>query len=134
MKKLISFLSLAALMGFAASPVITSKQVTFKWSVDPADLGGMTTNQYYTNIVFNLLSVTNCAIPTNQWPVVAAYPASSFPSPDGVNWTNTITIDGFTRFYLIQVSNQNGGLAPFSSVATWVPSPQAGTQPRVSGP
>lgn len=119
---------------FAASPVTTSKSITFKWSPDPADLGGMTTNDYYTNIVFNLLSVTNCAIPTNQWPVVATFLASSFPSPDGVNWSNNFTIDGFTRFYLIQAANLNGGSGPFSSVFAWVPSPHAGTQPKVFGP
>lgn len=129
------FVLLLLSVGLATAPLAaTPKPITFKFSVNPADLGGMSTNDYYTNIAFNVLSVTNCTIPTNQWPVVTNYLASSFPSPDGVNWSNTIVIDGNTRFYLIQAVNLNGGSGPFSSVATWVPSPPAGTQPKVSGP
>lgn len=131
MKRLLLLLPFTLL---AASPVTAPKQVTFKWSLNPADLGGLSTNDYYTNIVFQLYSVTNCAIPTNQWPIVAAWSASSFPSPDGVNWTNAVTIDGNTRFYLIQAVNLNGGFGPFSSVSVWVPTPPVGTQPKVYGP
>ena len=135
MKRLSSLaLVLVALTVLAVAPTVTPKEVSFQWRPNPLDLGGMTTNQYYTNIVFNVLSVTDCTIATNLWPIVTNWTASTFPSVDGVNWTNTVTIDGATRFYLIQASNKNGGSAPFSSVATWVPSPPQGFNPKVYGP
>ncbi len=136
MKRIATLLSACAvaLRLWAAVPASTPKTVTFKWQANPADLGGMSLSDYYTNITFIVYSVTNCTIPTNLWPVVTNWQASTFPSSDGVNWTNSITIDGSTRFYLISVANGNGGASPPSSVATWVPSPPVGFQPRVYGP
>src|SRR4051812_11034877 len=110
MKKLSAFvlIALVALSLWAAAPATSPKLVTFKWQLNPADLGGMTTNQYLTNITFSLLSVTDCTIPTNQWPVITNWLASTFPSADGANWTNAVITDGATRFFLIQVANGNG--------------------------
>jgi hypothetical protein len=134
MRKITALVSLIALAALAVVPTTSPKLVTFQWKPDPAAFGGLSTNDYYTNILFRVLSVTNCTIPTNLWPVTTQWVASTFPSTDGVNWTNTVVADEVTRFYLIQVANQNGGFSPFSSVALWVPTPQPGTQPRILNP
>ncbi len=134
MKRIAALLSICAIAALAAIPFPPKVSVVWKWSPNPADFGGLTTNDYYTNILFILYSSPNCTIPTNLWPVTTNWQASTFPSTDGVNWTNSVNIDGATRFYMISVANGNGGASPFSSVAPWLPTPPPGTNPRVLNP
>jgi len=134
LKKLILSIWLVGAVALAVVPVTTPKIVSFQWSPNAADFGGLSTNEYYTNIFVRLLGVTNCTIPTDLWPVTTQWQASTFPSVDGVHWTNQVVNDGVTRFYLVSVANGNGGASPFSSVAPWVPVPPPGTSPQILNP
>lgn len=119
-------ISLISLTAFATPPQPRSVPLAWTWTVNPADLGGMSTNDYLTNIVFSLYSVTNCTIPTNQWPVVTNWQASTFPVAADGGWTNVVVVDTSTRFYLLSVGGVNGSTSPFSNLAVLVATPQSG--------
>ncbi len=122
--KYLATLLLIGLTALSAVPTGTPRQVTWFWMPNTNDFGGMTTNQYFTNIVFRLYSVADCTVPTNQWPVIASWLAAGFPAYDG-NWTNYVNADGLTRFYLLTAGGVSGQ-SPFSNLAVWVPIPPSG--------
>lgn len=121
--------SVIGLISFAAGgPQLQNLFVLFYWPLDPTDLGGLSTNDYMTNIVFNLYSSTNVSAPVQTWPLLLSVPGQSY-LPQGLpgsTWSNAINVDSYPRFYVLQVSNQNGGVSPFSQVAPWVPNPGQG--------
>jgi len=114
----LSVLLLSAASVLAAGPA-TPKTIWWKRFFDNSQFGGMTTNQFSTNVNFQVLSVTDCTIPTNSWPVLTNYQASTFLSFNGF-WTNTVVADGATRFYLMRVGVVNFS-SPFSDPFVWVP-------------
>jgi hypothetical protein len=87
-------------------------------TLDSSTFGGLSTNDYLTNITILIYSSPDCTVPTNQWPIVAVYPASQFLNQGlpPVYWTNQLAVDGATRFYLMQSTNGNGAFGPFSRV------------------
>lgn len=119
------------LLFLAAGAVLADsfKTVSFRWLPRPSELGGLSTNDLTTNYVFILFSSTNVTTPQSNWPAIATWPAEQFTNqgPAGSWWTNQLLIDESTRFYLLSISNRNGGASPFSSPAVWVPAPAAGT-------
>lgn len=127
MKK--SLLLLPLLLLAAAPSPITPHQLEFDWLPDNTSFGGLSTNEFYQYITFNIYSVTDVTTPTNNWPLVTNYLASDFPSFDG-HWTNTINIDGNTRFYMMNVGVANGN-SPFSPVFTSIPIQKPGVIKRV---
>jgi len=118
MKKLFILLLSALAIAFVPGPP-TAKTIWWQWNFDNTMFGGMTTNQFSTNVFFQVRSVTDCTIPTNSWPVTTNYQASTFLSYNGW-WTNKVTADGSTRFYLMSVGVANG-TSPFSDLFVWVP-------------
>lgn len=101
---------------------------SFKWLPDQTQMAGLSTNEYSTNITVTIVSTVNVATPTNQWPVVAAFPMSVFMTqgPPGTIWTNQLAMDGLSRFYAIVMTNGNGGSSPFSNLAPGLTAPVAG--------
>lgn len=106
------------------APVIPAKaqlqSVTLQLQmiVDTNSLAGLSLADYCTNQWLEVLSSTNAATPTNQWPTLAWFPASQFLN-QGLPptwWTNQMLVDTSTRFYLCRCTNGSGALGPFSSV------------------
>lgn len=112
----------AAILGLAAVPSNTVTLV-FTMQIDPNTLGGASASVIGSNFTAVIYSTTSVTTPTNQWPVVATIPAGpliSTQGPPGTLWTNQITTDTSTRFYLLQWTNTvNGGAGPFSPVALY---------------
>lgn len=120
MKKLLCLLPLFALPLYAAG---TTTNVTFyfRWP-GPVDLGGLSTNDYMTNITFRLYSSTNASTPINQWQLYSAWQGSAFilQGPFNSQWSNTIPVE-FTgaRFFALKAYSpkaSGGGESPFSAV------------------
>jgi hypothetical protein len=105
---------------FCASAQTTNLNVLWKWSPDLASLGGLSTNDYMTNLVFTLYSSTNATVPLTNWIVVTNWPAVPFlaQGPPGTMWTNRIAWDQQTRFYVMKAKEVLGGEeSPFSNQA-----------------
>jgi len=126
----VSVLSLGILIALAAPPA-TTVTIPMKWMPDPANMAGLSTNDYCTNIVALILSTTNVNQPTNQWPVVASVPVPNLllQGQPGTIWNYTLQMDGQSRFYAIVMTNGNGGSSPFSNLAPGLTAPTAGTIP-----
>lgn len=135
MKTAIALL-LTSLSLLAAPP---SVPVTFGWVWAPsqAEMAGLTTNAYSTNIAFVIVSTTDVSQPTNTWPVMAVWPATQFTNqgPVGSLWTNQIPFDGSSRFFALIVSNTTSGtVSPFSNLAPWFQSSVAGVIKSIRSP
>lgn len=111
---------------FGGSPAPQPLSFTWQWNPNPADLGGLSTNDYLTNISFTLWTTTNVTLPVTSWSSATNWQASSTPNDGTGNWTGVATIDGQTRFYLLTVNALGGGQSPFSNQANWVAKPLAG--------
>jgi hypothetical protein len=111
-------------IGLALTPLGVSAQntvtITTSLALDNTQMGGMSTNDYCTNLVLVIYSSKNITTPTNLWPVVQVTPCSQL-LPQGLPptpWTNALAIDNSTRFYSAQVTNYNNEAGPFFPV--WV--------------
>jgi len=127
MKKYLALIGMVAFVGLAAGTA-SNRTLQFKWAPNPVDLGGMSTNDYCTNITIVAFSVTDCTVPTNLWPAVASWPATYFlnQGPPGSQWAAVVQTDQSVRFYMLAATNGSGVASPFSNAATWVPAPPAG--------
>jgi|SRR5579872_528532 len=96
--------------------------------VNPASFGGLSTNDYLTNVTLVLYSSTNAATPMTNWQAVAAWPASQFltQGPAGSWWTSAVPSSATAAFYSLQSTNGSGASSPFSYPAVWLPSSPAG--------
>jgi hypothetical protein len=85
-------------------------------------MGGLSTNDYCTNLVLVIVSVKNITVPTNLWPVVQVTPVTQLlpQGPPPTWWTNTLAIDNSTRFYSGYVTNYNNEAGPFFPVWTYL--------------
>jgi hypothetical protein len=120
MKKALVTLAISALA------VIISAGATLYFRFQPGsagELGGLSTNDWLTNITLNVSFSTNVAIPITNWPVVASYPAAQFltQGPAGSWWTSSIPSAASAGFYTIQPTNGNGTIGPFSYPGVWLP-------------
>lgn len=123
MKKLIALSVLIVALSLNAGTT-NVHSVTFGWRWIPAtvDFGGLSTNDYLTNIAFRLYTTTNITQPTTLWRVVTNWPGAPLLSqgPLGSMWTQSLSADGFTRFYALTATSTaapESGESPFSGVA-----------------
>lgn len=127
--KYLAILFCCSAISLQAAPPAVSITLSFKWYPGQGELAGLSTNDYLTNIVFNLVSTPDVTMPTNQWPVFATWTATQFTNqgPAGSVWTNTITMADQSRFFAIVVSNiAVGAVSPFSNLAPWFQPPIPG--------
>lgn len=123
MKKLIALSFIVCALAVSAGTT-NLHSVTFGWRWIPntiVDLGGLSTNDYLTNISFKLYYTTNVTQPMSIWKVATNWPAAPLLSqgPLGSMWTSSVTVDGFTRFYALTAfsSVASEGESPFSNTA-----------------
>lgn len=112
---------------FAAGTNNAPVKFTWTWAPNPLDLGGLSTNDYMTNIAFRLFSSTNINVPLTNWPKVAEWPATNYT--DG-HWTNSVVMDAAVRFYVMKAwSGKAGGTgeSPFSNLDFELADLSAGT-------
>lgn len=128
--KTISAIFASALLSISAFAGTQTNLVAWAWTANPSDMGGLSITDYYTNITFTLWSSTNVSIPMTNWPAVTNWQASSFPSPDGTNWTNAVVTDGQTRFFLLTVGAASGQ-SPFSNLLPLVAVPPSGVMKSI---
>jgi len=123
MKKILSLLLLSASTVFA-----TEVYESFSFVPNTNYMAGLSTNDYTTNLVVNILSTVNVNTPSNQWNIVVSTPMQQYLSqgPVGSTWTNLIVTDAKARFYTIQITNYNGVFSPFSVLAPALPAVEAG--------
>lgn len=122
---LLSFTVGAVSMAVGISSTIVN--LTFQAQPDPLLMGGMSPNDYATNFELVVLGSTDCTVPTNQWPVLMAVPATQFTNqgPFGSDWTVSVPTTSNPTFFFLQFTNFNTsggsqGRGPFSSVVAWV--------------
>lgn len=119
--------ALSSLILLAVGIPSTIVPITFQAAPDPLLMGGMDPNSYSTNFEFLVLGSSDVTIPTNQWPVLYAAPASQFTNqgPFGSDWTALVPTTSNPTFFFLQFTNFNTsgaaqGRGPFSSVVAWV--------------
>ena len=106
----------------------TPKTVLMNWHPDPNQMGGLSTNDYLTNIVFVIRSSTDIRTTPTTWQVLTNSEASTYTAQilAGAPIAITVNIDSITRFYVANATSKNGGVGPFSNVGVWVPGPPGG--------
>lgn len=117
-----------------ASAAQTPSGLAWNFRPDPADMGGISTNDYTTNFVFVAYQSLTVNTPITNWPAISVSPMSLYANNiiAGVDCTNLLTLTASTAFYVMQVSNiYTGVVSPFSGVAVWFKAPPAGTKFRV---
>lgn len=128
--KLPFLLSLLPLLSFAAGPISPATngpiKVVFSWFPDPALMGGMSTNDYMTNIVGFRIWSTPTLVP-QVWTIVTNLPpaigTNSWVLPSNTN----------TTFYAATTVGVSGE-SPFSNTAVWIALPGGGTLNIFKGP
>lgn len=127
---------LAGAIVASAAAAQTTKIVAFKFLPDPSQFGGMITNDFLTNLVFEIKTSPDCRIALTNWPTLVTVPAQNFANQIIANqWcSNTVVIDSLTRFYAIRATNYNGGVGPFSNVGVWIPQPIPAYSVSIWGP
>jgi hypothetical protein len=92
--------------------------------LDPAVMGGMTTNDYLTNYSIRIFTQTNITIPPTNYILYTNYVPNIFLSqgPPGTVWSNTVPTPTNTCFFISQCTNvSNGGAGPFSHPFPFLP-------------
>lgn len=130
MKTLAFLLSLIPTLAFAAGPNSPATngpiKVVFTWFPDPAQMGGMSTNDYMTNIVGFKIWSTPTLTP-QVWTVVTNLPAAI-----GTN-TCLLASNTNTTFYAATTVGVSGE-SPFSNTSVWIALPGGGTLNIFKGP
>lgn len=124
-------------LSLLAAPPSVPVTLSFTWTPSQAEMAGLSTNDYATNIVFVILSTVNVTQPTNQWPQVAVLPAPQFlnQGPVGTLWTNQMPFDGASRFFALIVSNTTSTTTSFfSNLAPWFQSSLPGVLKSIRSP
>ena len=124
MNRLISLLLALTVSAFAAGVNTNAPTVVLKWNwaPRPQDLGGMSTNDYLTNLTFAIYSTPNCTVALTNWPMLTNV-AALVAQVGTTNFELAIPIDGQTRFYVGKAKARTQGESDFSGVAVWVPAP-----------
>lgn len=108
---------LAAATGLAAG---TNESVTlaWTWAPSPGELGGLSTNDYVTNVWFQVLSSTNINTPQNNWTVVLDNVKAT---PWSTQYVATVTLTNSTgpQFFAGRTLTLRD-ISPFSNIAPYV--------------
>jgi hypothetical protein len=132
---LLSALSLGAWGSFADSPTNQTVALAWTWGPNIADMGGLSTNDYVTNVSFKIFTTTDATAPTNLWTIATNVPATSFWTNDAnvLQYTVTLACDTATRFYAAVTSDARAD-SNFSQVAAYLAAPFPGLmQPPTRG-
>lgn len=82
-------------------------------------MGGLSTNDFWTNVTFVAVSSTNVTVPLTNWLIYGQWPATNVLGFPGPYWTQYIAADvPFRAFALQAVSTTTN--SPFSDVAVAV--------------
>lgn len=112
MKKLLFLLPLLPILAFGSGPTNGPIKIQIEWYPDPAQMAGLSTNDYMTNIdSFVLYSTTNIAAPV--WSPVTNLPPA-------VGWsTNLVTAPLNSTFFTATTKTKKGSESPFSPNDIW---------------
>lgn len=119
--------ALAAIIVLIAATIAYADNVklTLDWKPSPAEMGGMSTNDYSTNFTFTVYQSANITTPITSWTVLTNLPAT----------TKEVIVDAGTssKFYAARVEGQRDA-SPFSSIGVWVTVSQATGSLKASKP
>lgn len=80
-----------------SAQVETGVKLNWEWFPSPQEMGGLSTNDYATNVWFQLWTTTNVTLPLTNWTMIAdnipAYPYST-------QYTASASIDAAPHFYV----------------------------------
>lgn len=83
-------------------------------------MGGLSTNDFFTNVTWVAVSTTNVTIPYTNWPVYFSLPATAFPGYPGPYWTQYIVVDmPFRAFVVYPITGVTNGPPSNVAVAVW---------------
>lgn len=128
MKKAILALILG-LSALGAGLPTTTVTLQMRLTVDPAQFGGLSTNDYLTNYNIVILQTNQVSTNFSGYSLLTNYPANFFLSqgPCGTWWTDRVSVASSPGFFVMFATNQNnGGAGPFSPLAVWLPNSPSG--------
>src|SRR5512147_649320 len=134
---LLTLLIAASFLCASRSEAATITNVfSFQWQPTPVLMGGLSTNDYFTNVVFRLYGTTNVALPVSNWPLQTTLPAQPFltQGPPGTDWTYPFVRPSGTMFFVMTAyvakAAPGGDESPFSNTDFQLERPSTG--PRIN--